>query len=335
MDHIDFFGLDIGTDFLRLLKIDSSQSPWQIETLLISPAPKNAIVKDEIKDSAALGALLSQMLTQANIATKFVAVAIPRSLAIIKTTMIDSRLNADEIESRAWIEASRYFPDLIGNIYLDFAVTRSSFQDSSQAELLLVACRKNQIQPYLDIVHQAGLVVKVVDVNCYALARALSLIPQPPALEIIALLNLNINLSSLIVVQKNNLIHAHDQTYQGLRLLTQTQDYLEKNMSTDLLNDIEYYTIINENLISHLRNTMQFFYSSKPNISIEKLLLSGDLASIPLLASFIQREIGIQTDVANPFVNVTFAPGIDDDALIKQAPSFMQCCGLALSEFSG
>ncbi len=335
MATIDFFGLDIGADFLKLLKINVSQSPWRVETLLISPAPKNAIVKDEIKDSAALGALLSQMLTHANIATKFVALAIPRSLAIIKTTMIDSRLGADEIESRAWIEASRYFPDLIGNIYLDFTVTGASLEDPSQAELLLVACRKNQIQPYLDIVHQAGLVVKVVDVNCYALARALSLIPQPPSLEIIALLNLNINLSSLIVVQKNNLIHAHDQTYQGLRLLTQTQDYLEKNTSTDLLNDIEYYTIINENLISHLRNTMQFFYSSKPNISIGKLLLSGDLASIPLLASFIQREIGIETDVANPFVNVTLAHGIDEEALKKQAPSFMQCCGLALSEFSG
>ncbi len=335
MAKVEFFGLDIGTDFIKLLKINASRNPFQIEHLLISPTPKDAIVKDEIKDSAALGSLLGEMIEKANIATKFVAVAIPGSLAIIKSTMIDSRLTADEIESRAWLEANRYFPDLVGNIYLDYAVTGAPVQNPAQAELLLVACRKDQIKPYLDMLDQAGLVAKIVDVNCYALARALSMTPQPPVIQTIALLNLNVTLSSLIVVQKNYLLHAHDQSYNGQRLLTQTQAWIASNPSSDLLDDIEYQKIIKENLVSHLRHTMQFFYTSKPDVGIEKLLLSGDLANIPMLSSFIQREIGIETVVANPFANVTLAPEINEDEIKKYAPSFMQCCGLALSDFPG
>lgn len=328
----NIIGIDIGPEYLRLLKINSDQLPYTVEYFAILPMPVGSIVKDEIKDHVAIGRILGQIIHQENLIEDSVAIAIPRSLAIIKNTTIGSQLSNDELESRAWVEASRYFPDLINDIYLDFTITGPSLQDPSQLELVLVACRKDQIKPYLEILKQAGLTAKIVDINCYALMRALSITYPECQSGTVALLNLNVNLSSFIVIKDGILLHSHDQSYDGKRLLTQTNDFIAKSTQTDFLNDPEYNNILNENLLSHLRHTMHFFYSSRQNVNIEKLILSGDCATILALIPFIQKEFGIVTELANPFASVSFSPGIDKDELMLNASSMMLCCGLALSE---
>lgn len=329
-------GLDIGSTSLRLLKINFSEVPYKVENFAMASIPAGIITKDEIKDYSTISTILKDMFRQSHVMSKQVALAIPRSLAIIKTVTIDSRLTEDEIESRAWIEANRHFPDLVGDIHLDFTIAMSA-QDSSQLDLTLVACRKDQIKPYLEILKQAGLGAKIVDLDCYALERALPLVIAPSSLDTIALLNLNVNLSSFIVVHHNHLIHAHDQSYDGTRLLNQVEVYLKEHGienakdNKEILNDEGFYSILKENLISHLRHILHFFYSSRPNINIQKIILAGDCASITNLPVFIQKEIGIETILANPFEKITCAKEVDQEALQKNAAALMLCCGLALS----
>ncbi len=221
--------VDIGPESLRLLQLTSINSSYQVEHFHIAPISSGLIVKDEIKDFTGLGKIIAEACQAAKISSKDVAIAIPRAIGIIKNVTVDSRLSPNEIESRAWIEANRNFPDLVGDIFLDFVITGPASQDPSQLDLLLVACRKEQIKPYLEVVRQAGLNPKIVDVNCYALERALMLLEQSNS-ETVALLNLNINLSSFIVVHQQNLIHAHDQSYDGTRLMNQIKQYLKDNL---------------------------------------------------------------------------------------------------------
>jgi type IV pilus assembly protein PilM len=85
-------------------------------------------------------------------------------------------------------------------------------------------------------------------------------------------------------------------------------------------------------LSAHLRHTLHFFYSSRPNINIQKLILAGDCALIPCLDAFIQQEIGIPLELAKPFVNMDVAEGVDRAVLEQSAPVLMLSAGLALSE---
>src|SRR5438445_7794716 len=141
----DLMGLDISSDFIKLLKINSIKQAYRIENFAIEPTPAGAIVNGEIKEYAKIGGVIKSMLKKSGIATAEFALAIPCSSVIIKNITIDKRLSEDEIESRAWIEANRLFPDLVGNIYLSFDILGPSIQDSSQLELMLVACRKEQV----------------------------------------------------------------------------------------------------------------------------------------------------------------------------------------------
>lgn len=335
-NNTSIVGLDFGRDFVKGLKLSHTATGYEVDQLIIEPVPEGIIQKEEIKDEAALGNLIKEAFKRAGLATKSIAFAIPRSIAVIKTILVDHRLSEDEIEARAWIEANRLFPDLVGDIYLDFVVTGPSKQDSNQLELVLAACRKDQVKPYLETLSHAGLSAKLVDINSYALGRALTVSLPEPKKEAVALLNINTNLSSFIVIDDDALVHAHDQTFDGNRLLKQTQKYLkDKGIEADANNEIgddpEYNEILKETLISHLRHTIHFFYSSRPNISVKTVLLGGDCATVPNLAFFIQREMGLQTQIANPFLKMSINKNVDQQELKLHAPALMLCCGLALS----
>jgi type IV pilus assembly protein PilM len=324
-------GLDIEAESIKLLEINSTDSSNRIENFAIQPLPVGAIVKDEIKNPAAVITALKELSKQSSIKTKNIALAIPRSAAIIKTITIDKRLTPGEIESRAWIEANRHFPDLVGDIYLDFSITGASAEDPTQLELVLVACRKELINPYVEVLRQSGFVPKIIDINCYALERSMSLISKrAPALNTWGLLNLNFSLSSFIIIQKNQLLYAHDHSYDGQRLSTQTKKFLTEEKLAEA--DPRYFDVLKENLSSHLRHTMHFFYSSRPNINIQRIVISGDCATIPGLAKFIQQEVNIETELANPFIEMSFASTVNKEDLQRYTPALMLSCGLALSQ---
>jgi type IV pilus assembly protein PilM len=335
-------GLDIDSDVIKLLKINASVTPPLVEYIAIQSLPEGAILKNEIKNQEAVVTALKTLFRTTGLGKDVVALAIPRSLALIKSVTIDKRLNEEEIESRAWVEANRNFPDLVGDIHLDFSIVGPSAQDASQLEMVLVACRKEQIKPFLDVLRESNLTPKVLDVNCYALERALGvMVPQTEASNsAVALLNLNFTLSSLIVSQNNHLIYAHDHSYDGHRLITQVRNYLKeegKNMSDPIeavlpAGDNQAYTdILKENLTSHLRHTIHFFYSSRPNINIQTLILAGDCATVPNIATFIHEEVHIETKLAEPFANMAIAPNVDQALLNKYASTLTLCSGLALS----
>jgi type IV pilus assembly protein PilM len=326
-------GLDIGPGFIKLIKINADESPHVIEGLSVEALPPGVIAKDEIKDPAAIKRALTNVLNESGVNVKNVAFAIPRSSTIIKTIAVDKRLNAADIESRAWIEANHHFPDLVGDIYLDFDVLGPSVQDPSQLDLLLVACRKDHVKPYLDVLNESGLNVKVVDVNCYALQRALVLFMQQlPKLHTVALLNLDYHISSLIVVHNEQMIYAHDHSYEGHYFMSQVQQYLNEKKGLASSADLAYIEILKAGLSAHLRHSMHFFYSSRPHISIEKLVLAGDCSAIPHLNAFIKQETGIETITADPFAGMAINPGIDDKKLHEYASALMLSCGLALSK---
>ncbi len=327
-------GLDIGPESIKILKINVNEHPYLVENYIIAPLPPGCVDKDQITEFSVVADTLKNIYEKEEIHSKSVAFAIPRSATIIKNIVINNQLTSEEVEARVWMEANRYFPDLVGDIYLDFIKLAPSLKDPNQTVVILIACRKDQIKPYLEVSKLAGLTLKVVDVNSYALERALGEMgcTQSGPNSTCALLNLDRNLSTLVVAQNRNLLYAHDETFDGQRLITQTKEYL-KNVKDVADDEVAYFVLLKEMLSPHLRHAMHIFFSSATNMSISQLFISGDCAIVvPNLAAFIEQEIGIKTTLANPFDGWAIAKNIDAEVLKQNAPGLVLCWGLALTE---
>src|SRR5262249_17497132 len=119
-----------------------------------------------------------------------------------------------------------------------------------------------------------------------------------------------------------------------LKLLRQTQsDPNASRQSTQLALPSEQTNEILRNTIGlHLKHAMQFFYSTRSNIRIERIILSGDAATvISGVRDYVQQEVGKEVVMAEPFKEMKLAAGVDQDRLTSYAPALMLCCGLALT----
>lgn len=344
-DQTNMIGLVITPQHLKLLKINRIDNQYTVEYLKVVELPDGLVANTEIHNCAAVAGILKDIFDHSNLNSKNCVFAIPRSSAIVKTISLDGRLLPEEIESRVWLEANRLFPNLIGDIYLDFVVTGKSDQDSSQIEVLVVACRKEQLKSYLDVMRMSGLNAAVVDVNYYAYERALSLISkQNPELKTIALLNISFALIDLLVVSEGKLVYTHEVSYDGHSLFKLLQDLQAKGhqgsgsaeakeISTVVPGTDKINEILKSTIGLHLKHAMQFFYSSKPNTRLDRIILSGDTAAaIPEMLAFVHQELAKEVVLADPFKDMKIAANIDKDQLAHFAPALMLCCGLALTK---
>lgn len=325
----DLIGVEINPEFIKILKIDHQREQPVIENFALTRTPPSVMSGNEVKDAGIIAQTLKALLKTNNINSKNAVLFMPRASAIIKMINVDSRLTPDEVESRVWTEAGRLFPNLVGDIYLDFVVTKNSTQEN-QNEVMLIACRKEQIKPYLEIMDLADLKPAVVDIDTYALERALRLITkQSPEKTTRALLDINFSMITLIITHENKLIYSHELHYDGHILM-------QKIVKNETLSKDEINTLLKNTLSSHLRHALQFFYSSRPNVRIDDVLLSGDCAAtINHFVKYIEAEIGKEVQLANPFKNMIIRPNVDTEKLMKFAPALMLCCGLAISQAQG
>lgn len=341
-DRYRIMGLEINPEFIKLLKIKTNVTPNKVENMAIMPMPAGAIINDQMKDLPLIAQTIKKIVKHSRVKTQNVAIAIPKSWTITKNIIVNAHMTKDELESRVWIEADRLFSSLIGEIYLDFSVIGPAQQDPSQLEVLIVASRKDQINPFFEIMRLADLNLKIIDVSCYAIERALSLTAQSVIqAQTIALLNIDSSLMSLLVLDKGQLIYASDQAYEG-SYLRKTQP-AETELVTTESSATDETNVLSEDLpkeeegvqastIAYIKHMLHFFYSSRPNIKINQVILAGDCATKPNLAQAIQKEIGIETQLINPFEHMDIGPGINAEELKRQSAALTLCCGLALSE---
>lgn len=275
----------------------------------------------ELLSSNALGTIdavpttIKKLVHQLQPNGKQVAVALPDAGIITKIIQVNAYLNDIEIEELVYLEADKYIPYPINEIYLDFAIMGPSKKNLTLVDVLIVASRAEQVVNQLALVNKAGLQVHSVDVASYAVARATQHLghdlPVGMLDKTIAVIQLNAQCIHLFVLQKMELIYSRETQLSCTQLPT----------------DLE---ALKEYLATQIKNALHFFYSVSQEPNVAHSVLAGGLAQMPGLVRMIQEHIGITTTIANPFSHMILGEGINQKALYHDAPELMVACGLAL-----
>lgn len=334
-------GIDISAHYIKLVELERLGQTFQLIQYAITELPMMVLTENnEIKDSATIGATLSQLQIQYPLKTNKVAISMPGSSVVTKkVTLVD--VPEKNIEARARDEACKSFPELTNDLSLDFCMLQPA-DKHHETSILLVACRLSSLQKRLDILTGSHLHPEVVDVDYYALGRALQYIIKNQAdldpNHTYALLNFTSHASTLVVVKNNQLIYSHEQVFDSQKLLQTLKHRLQwpailsmrENSYAEL--DGDSMPVVLDTLMPHISHALELFYSSNQYAGINQLFLAGDCAIIPKLDELVTSNIGIAASIANPILNMTLAPSVSNDNLRVVAPALTLCCGLALHE---
>jgi len=231
-------------------------------------------------------------------------------------------------------------------VAIDFEV-QGPARSPGRVEVLLAACRKENVEIREAALALAGLTAKVVDVEAYALERSYGLLaPQLGAGHdelTVALVDIGATMTTLSVLHNGRTIYTREQLFGGRQLTEEIQRRYGLSMEEAGLAkkqgglpddyDSEVLQPFKEAVVQQVSRSLQFFFAAGQFHDVDYILLAGGTASIPGLDRLIQQKIGTQTLVANPFADMALSSKVNAGALASDAPSLMIACGLALRSF--
>jgi type IV pilus assembly protein PilM len=340
-------GIDISSSSVKLLELSKSGDKFRVESYAVEPLPVNSVVEKNINDAEAVGETVKKVVAKSRSSMKLGAVAVAGSAVITKTIQMSAALSDQELEDQISVEADQYIPYPLDEVAIDFEVVGPSAESSDQVDVLLAACRKENVELREDALEIGGLTTRVVDVEAYSVERAFSLInkqiDESAEEQTVAIVDIGSTMTTLSVLADNTTIYTREQLFGGRQLTEEIQR--RYGLSTEeaglakkqggLPDDYEREVLepFKEAVVQQVARSLQFFFGSSQYNEVDCVILAGGVASVPEIGAMVQEKVGIKTIVANPFAEMTLNPRVNASALSNDAPALMIACGLAMRSF--
>jgi type IV pilus assembly protein PilM len=339
-------GLDISSTSVKLVELSSQSTGYQVESFAICPLAFGVVVEKNINDVDAVADAIRQLLSKSRCKVKDVAVAVAGSAVITKVIDMPADLTEDTLEEQIIIEADQYIPFPLDEVAIDFEIQGQLNEDSNLMQVLLAACRKENIELRTAALEQAGLTPKVIDVEAYAIERALPLVVdewESDADQLVAIMDIGATVSTLSVLKNHQTIYAREQLFggnnltdeiqrrYGLSQIEAEQAKIQGGLPDDYLSDL--LEPFKETVMQQITRSLQFFYSSGNYSQVDHIILAGGVARLSGLAPLVQNHLETQVSVANPFAGMTYSSKVNGEEITEAAPSLVIAAGLAMRGF--
>lgn len=337
-------GIDISPTSVKLIEISGRNGQRCVEGYGCMTLPPNAVDGHEIKDVDMVANCIRQLITKERMSSKFASIALPDSAVISKVLQVSDGFEEKEIEEFILMEADKYIPYPIDEINMDFELMGPSLKNPSMNDVLLVASRSENVNTRVEAVTKAGLIVKSVDVESFAIERTISLLTREISTHgkdnVVAVIDISEEYANLFVLSDMKLVYTREDEFGTKQLVNEImnqygvdlQEALQMKSDATRPDDYEE-RIVNpfvENLLLYVKRSLQFFFSTSHYGTIDHIFMAGGVSRINNLAARVQEGTDIATTIANPLQDMSLANNVNSTSLGDDAPSLLIACGLAL-----
>lgn len=340
-------GIDISSTSVKLVELSRRGKKYKVESCVVEPLPEHAVVDKNINDLEVVGEALKNLVAKSRTSLKSAAVAVSGAAVITKMIEMDASLNEVDMESQILVDADQHIPYPLDEVAIDFEVQGASKNNPGMAEVLIAACRQENVETRATVLDVAGLTAEIVDIEVYAMERVCDLvIPQldvSVADPIIAVMDIGGTMSTLNVLQNGQNIYSREQMFGGNQLTEEIQrryglsaeesgvQKKDHGLPDDYVPEV--LEPFKNTVVQQISRNIQFFYSASHHSNVDCIVLAGGTASTEGLVQLVATTIGTPCVRANPFTNMAIGSRVNTSVLTTQAPAMMIACGLAMRSF--
>jgi type IV pilus assembly protein PilM len=333
-------GLDIGSGVVKLVVVDHSKGAPEIVQVATSTLMPDAIVEGEIMDPALVAETVRKLIESAGLKKKDVIAAVGGHDVIVKKIPMDRMSQKDAQEVVRW-EAEQHVPFDMENVQLDFQILDPD-DDSAQMAVLLVAAKRELIENRMNLLAEAGLTPKVIDVEAFALHNAFEHNYLPQGGGMVALVNIGQETSNVNLLVDGQPVLVRDVPF-GVRRLrealqrehsmtaAQAEDVLQGRSEGERLRRTLDDRV--DELAVGIERAAAFIVAQSGGEGVRRIYVCGGGACVPGMVDAIATRMGVTAEVANPLQRISVRPEVSQSVpLDKLGPLLMLPVGLALRQ---
>jgi type IV pilus assembly protein PilM len=349
-------GVDIGTHSVKIVEASKEGGRFRLENyglFELEDVDKNVASKQvpvAYEQDLAWG--IKETLKLAKISSVEVVASIP-SFSTFATVITMPFLSEQDIAKTIPYEARKYIPLPLSEVVLDWSIVNVTPPDKqpilpekkegrgkqASVEVYIAAVSKDETVRYQNIMKQAGLSLRALELENSALIRALVGNDLSP----IAVVNIGGRSTSILIVDQGFERISHNYEVGGyeitksiarsLNVNFKRAEELKKTMGLKSQDSGMVNTAMSSLIDLIVFETKKIIrnYEDAKKTKISRVLLIGGSANMPMFAQYFQEKIGLPISLGNPLARMIFEPRLE---LIKGElnSTFAVAMGLAMRE---
>jgi type IV pilus assembly protein PilM len=336
-----FFGLDIGTTAIRLVELKGSGPIRSLVKYAYVPIDSKIVLSDAKSDQQLLSRAITELLNQAHMSTRNVAVGIPSQRVFTTLADFDS-LPSDELAKSIRYQADSLIPTPLDDSKLDWQVLGPSPKEQGKVEVMLSSVSNGFIEQRLDLLEGIGLNVIAFEPDNLAMSRALLprdvTMPQmvidvgSKSADLVITMNgeprltraIPAGIESIVRAAAQNLNIDDKQAQQFVFKFGLAKDKLEGQIYNAVLSTVDL-------LMAEIEKSIKFYQARYGNAQIERIIVTGGASALPEFPLYVANKFNMNVEIGNAWRNVAFSPERQNE-LLTVANQFGVAVGLAERE---
>lgn len=340
-------GLDIGTSGVRAAELSFGKSGVTLEKFGQVALPEGAVRDGEVVDPPIVSDCLRQLWAHTGFSHKKVALGVANQRVIVRQVDLPW-MPEKELKASLGFQAQDFLPMPVDQAVLDFHAI-SEVNEQGQPRMLrglLVAAVREMLMNNVRAAERAGLTVTGVDLNSFAVLRALGDF-SAAADETVALVDVGAKVTNIVVHQAGvplfvrillmggqdvtdavadrlGLPHSHAE---ALKQQPQSSGYNHD----DLVNAGRAVEATAAALVDEIRGSLDYFASSSATGGPTRLVLTGGGSRLTGLAERLEASTRVPVTQGNPLRTLALGKtGLSDEQVDFVHPLAVVPVGLAL-----
>jgi type IV pilus assembly protein PilM len=325
-------GVKIGATQLAAAVVVNDDSPRLVK-LARQPLPTGIVGDGEVHDVPALAAGLEEFFRVNDLPRRGVRLGIASNHVGVRTFEIAGIDDERQLANAVLFRAHEAVSIPVDEAIIDYRVIAESIDESGTKtrRILLVAGYREPIERYVTAFGQAGVKLAGIDLEAFALLRAVAAPPPPDAVPSVALVAVNVGhqRSTLAVsdgvvceftrvlgwggskllgaIERERAVRPENAS-EILLALSFEDDHLEE--STDGVAAAARREL--QGLARELVASLQYYQGQPESLPISEILLSGGTTRIPGFAAELERLTRVRVRQADPLTRVKVDKAVEE-----------------------
>ncbi|MCX7823265.1 MAG: type IV pilus assembly protein PilM [Syntrophobacterales bacterium] len=341
-------GLDIGSHAVKVLQLKQSKGSLTLQNIGIAQCPLGSFDGPHIADIKALANTISKLWQNLGLKEKGLAITIPGNEVMIEIPKIPYMKRS---AVSPYIDANirnfiTYAPD---EVFYGIDILSENREDNT-TKVLIAYTRRGIVYDYEKLIALAGLDLRLVDVDYFALFNAFEATEGIPSNETVALVNIGASKTICIIIDdgvpslaRSFIIGSNELVFQ---LSSKFDISIEKaygfatgsidpsslgGLDGDMKAMIEFFI---DQISAELKNILDYFHALNQPKGVQRVFLSGGIARSSGIELYLEKNLGSPVFIFNPLASkkIKILPHIDPEYAKAIGPQMAICFGLAMRE---
>jgi type IV pilus assembly protein PilM len=351
-------GIDIGSYWIKVLELNLTGTGPQIKKLVKKQLPPEMRKAD--RNPEAVAKLIKECLAEEGISSGDVVIMVSGSQVFVRRITMPP-MPREELDEVIPFEATKQVSFSVEQLEVDYIIVGEKKVDGiKNQDILLVATPKEVIEQQKAIISVAGLKTVAVTVAPMVLWKAFQLSKKTYQERVIALLDIGHERTTISLLNNGILEFTRTINLGGeevtnalmteplapedgsSRMLTykeaesikieyglspSTSTTTKEGMALDQLPRLMSPFL--ERLSNEIKTSFDFYMTEFQVTNVEKVIMSGGGSGLRGLREFLAGNLGIDTELADPFQSADSTEEISKDDYMDVATAFVTPLGLA------